>query len=258
MSIHKLAEVHKNARIGQNVKIGPFCVIGPNVEIGDGTVLESHVQVTGFTTLGKNNHIFKGAVLGSAPQDLKYKGDVSYLKIGDRNIIREFTTFNVGAASESETIVGSDNYFMAYSHVAHNCIVGNHNIFANMATLAGHVEVGDYAVIGGLVGVHQFVRIGSYSMVGGLSKIVQDVTPYMRVNGNPAKIHGLNIVGLKRHGFSEEEIRILKHAFKTIFMSSYNTKEALARLRELYPGNKHVDWIIDFIEKSHRGVIRRR
>jgi len=219
-NIHASAVVSQKAKIGQNVEIGPFCVVGDNVEIGDGSILKSHVVVEGDTKIGKNNQIFPFTTIGVAPQDLKFKGEKSRLIIGDNNTIREHVTIHLGTQDGAmQTVVGSNCLFMVGVHIAHDCIVGNHVILANNATLAGHVEVEDYVVIGGLSAVHQFVRIGKGAMIGGMSGVEGDVIPNGLVMGERAKLAGLNLVGLKRRGVSREEIHALRAFYKDVFES---------------------------------------
>lgn len=202
--IHPTAVIHPHAKIGKNVQIGPYAVIDENVEIGDGTKIMPHAVITGWTGIGQDCIVYPGAVIGSEPQDLKFKGEKSYTFIGNRTTIRECATIHRGCGEESETRIGNDCLLMAYTHVAHNCNVGNNVIMANSAMIAGHVVVEDKVVIGGITGVHQFVRIGRNAMIGGASKLVQDVVPYTIVDGHPAKVSGLNNVGISRAGISIE------------------------------------------------------
>lgn len=252
--IHPQAIVSRKALLSEGVKIGPFTLIEDNVRIGRNTQIGSHCLVSGYTSIGENCQIFKGAVLGSPPQDLKYKGARSFIEIGDGNIIREFVTINPGTEESSVTSVGDNNLIMAYSHIAHNCKIGNNTILANGATLAGYVEIQDRAVIGGLVAIHQFCRIGSFSIVGGCSKVVQDVPPYSLCDGHPARIYGLNFVGLKRGGFSKEVLQILKKAFKILFFERRNLKEAIEMVRKTLPQTSEVDTLLKFIQTSQRGI----
>ena len=254
--IHPTAIVDPEAEIGTGVTVGPFSIIEANVVIGDGTEIGARVTVEGHTTIGKENHIFTGAVIGSMTQDKKYKGGVTYLKIGDRNKIREYVTINPGTDDGTETIIGDDNLIMAYAHVAHNCMIGNRTIIANAGTLAGHVVVEDRAVIGGLAGVHQFVKIGYMAIVGGSSKAVKDIPPFMMVDGHPAKAHGLNVVGMERAGLPKEERLYLKRAFKLIFRSQLATKNAIDALKKDIPENASISRIIKFLEASERGVCK--
>lgn len=256
MDIHPTAIISKKAKITDNCVIGPNTIVADNVSIGAGAKIGAFCVIEGNTTIGKNCEILTGAIIGSKPQDLKYKGEKSYLEIGDGNIIREYCTFNPGTTEGSKTIIGSNNLFMAYSHVAHDCIVGNHCIFANNATLAGHVVIEDKAVIGGLVAVHQFVRVGQLSIIGGCSKVVQDIPPYSTCDGHPARVYGLNLIGLKRSNVSRESIRQLNHIFKIVFNSGLSAKHALEKIEKeekLLVESKN---LVDFIKKSQRGLVR--
>ena len=248
------AIVIPKAHLDKDVKIGPYAVIGENVKIGSGCVIDSFAQVLGYTKLGGECHIFPYAVVGNIPQDLKYKGNKSFLVIGNNNKIREFVTINPGTDSGAKTIVGNDNLIMAYSHIAHDCEVGDGNIFANSATLAGYVKVGKRVVIGGLVAIHQFCRLGDFSIIGGCSKVVQDIPPYSMCDGHPATICGLNLVGLKRAKFSSSTIRTLKKAFKIIFFDNHliaQSKELVQR--DLLP-LKELEHLFEFISSSKRGI----
>ncbi|MFQ5869891.1 MAG: acyl-ACP--UDP-N-acetylglucosamine O-acyltransferase, partial [Candidatus Zixiibacteriota bacterium] len=217
--IHSTAIVDKTAALGSGVEVGPFSIIGAEVEIGDGCRIASHVLVDEGTILGKNCRIHHGAVLGTIPQDLKFEGEKTILRLGDNNIVREYATLNRGTKERGETTIGSGCLFMAYSHVAHDCVIGDGVILANCVNFAGHVRIGDFAIIGGLVPVHQFVHVGEHAIIGGGYRVPKDVCPYSMVAGNPLKTTGLNLVGLKRRGFSTEAIRILKEAFKLLFFS---------------------------------------
>lgn len=254
MNIHKTAIVSKGAKIAEGVSIGPYAVIGDNAVIGAGTVIGNHAVVDGFTTVGSNCEIFTGAVVGSRPQDLKYKGKKSFLKIGDDNVIREYCTLNPGTEDGTATTVGSGNLLMAYSHVAHDCVVGNNCVFANNATLAGHVTVEDKAVIGGLVAIHQFVRIGTLSIIGGCSKVVQDIPPYSTCDGHPARVFGLNLIGLRRNNIPKDSMRELDRAFKIFFNSGLTPKHALEKLQQEDFKSREVQYLKAFIQGSERGI----
>jgi len=254
--IHPSAVIDPAAQIGAETEIGPCCVIGADVVIGCCCVLASHVTVAGPTTIGDANHFFPYSSIGQRSQDLKYSVEPTYLEIGDHNSFREFCTVNRGTAPGSKTRIGSHNNFLAYSHVAHDCTVGNHTIFSNNGTLAGHVIVEDHAVIGGLSGVHQFCRIGCHAIIGGCTKIVQDVAPYMIADGNPAEIRGINQVGLERRGFSAEEIRSLREAYRLLCRGNLNIKQACEKIRAELPANAHLDHLLAFIEASKRGIVR--
>ena len=255
-NIHETAVIAKGAKIAENVKIGPYCIIGPQVTIGSGSILESHVVVEGETLIGKDNYIFSFVSIGKEPQDLKFHGEETKVVIGDNNKIREFVTIHRGTEDRLETKIGSNCLVMAYVHIAHDCIVEDNCILANGATLAGHVYVEEYAVIGGLTPIHQFVRIGRHSMVGGASAVNQDVVPYTLAEGNKARAAYINITGLKRRGFSEEEIKNLREGYKIIFKRGLKLEEALVRLHEKFPEDKNIDHIIRFIRKSKRGITR--
>ncbi|HNX81060.1 MAG TPA: acyl-ACP--UDP-N-acetylglucosamine O-acyltransferase [Candidatus Omnitrophota bacterium] len=256
MSIHKTAIVAKEAKLGKDVEVGPYAVIGGHVEIGAGTKIGAHCVVDGRTTIGENCEIFSGAVVGTRPQDLKFKDETTYLVIGNNNIIREYCTLNPGTTEGSRTVVGDGNLMMAYSHVAHDCTVGNNCVFANNSTLAGHVTIQDRAVIGGLVAIHQFVRIGKLSIIGGCSKVVQDIPPYSTCDGHPARVYGLNLVGLRRHQVARECIQELNHAYKVIFNSGHSIRQGALDLEKLPQRCPEVAFLIDFIKKSERGVSR--
>ena len=249
IQIHPQAVVSPSAQLDKGVKVGPFVVIGDNVKIGASTVIEAGAQVIGHTQIGKDCRIFSYAVVGSIPQDLKYKNEVSYLVIGDNNRIREFTTINPGTEKNSKTIIGNNNLLMAYAHVAHDCKIGNDNILANNATLAGYVELGERVVIGGLAAIHQFCRLGSFSIVGGCSKVVQDIPPYSMCDGHPAKVHGVNLVGLRRAKFDQDVINALKKAFKILFFEN-----ASKLVRENISKVEEVEELLQFISSSKRGI----
>lgn len=254
--IHSTAVISKKAYLDKDIEIGPYSVIGDNVKIGRGTKILNHVTIDGFTEIGKGNKIFSGAVIGSPPQDLKYKGEESFLCIGKNNIIREFVTVNPGTKKNS-TRIGNNNLFMAYSHVAHDCHVGNRCIFANNATLAGHVVVEDEVVIGGLSAVHQFVHIGKLSIIGGCSKVVQDVPPYATCDGHPAKIYGINSIGLKRARISRDSIHQLKISFKILFHSGLSFSHALEEIQEKFKVfSQELSHLISFVKSSKRGLSR--
>jgi len=254
--IHPTALVHKNARVADTAEIGPFAVIDEFVSIGEATSVGAHCTITGHTSIGKNNRIFSCASLGSQPQDLKFKGETSYLEIGDNNIIRESCMFNPGTGEGGKTVIGSDNLFMACTHVAHDCIVGDHNIIANGSVLAGHVVVESHILISGLVAVHQFVHIGKMAIIGGCSKVVQDIPPFCTADGHPARIYGLNLVGLRRNNVARQTIKELGQAFKIVFDSGLTPKRGLEKLAEAKPACEEVAYLVNFIKNSSRGVIR--
>jgi UDP-N-acetylglucosamine acyltransferase len=255
--IHKTAIVHRKAQLAGDIGVGPYTVIGENVKIGRGTKIGPHVVIQGWTEIGEENQIFQFASIGTDPQHTKYRGERTRLKIGNRNIIREFVTMNLGTeGGEGITTLGDDNFFMAYSHLAHDCEVGNNTLFANSATLAGHVIVEDYAIIGGLVAIHQFVRVGTLAMIGGGSMVSQDIPPYTLAVGDRARLYGLNLIGLRRRGFSNKTIVKLKRAYRIVFHSRLKLSEAVKKVRESLGDIPEVKNFIDFIESSKRGICR--
>lgn len=255
--IHATAIVHSGATIAENVEIGPYAVIGEHVSIGAGTWVGPHAVIEGWTEIGQDNKIYQFTSIGADPQDLKFHGEQSTLRIGDRNKIREFVTLHRGTEDGGgETIIGDDNLFMAYTHVAHDCRIGNHVILANAATLAGHVEVMDHAILGGLSAAHQFVRIGEHVMASGGSMIAQDIPPYTIAQGDRAKTVGINSLGLKRRGFSQEAIRGIKNAYKLIYRADLKQDEALKQIVEQYSALPEVMLFVDFIKGSERGIAR--
>ncbi len=254
--IHPASVIHKKAKLAENVEVGPFAVIDEFVSIGAGTKVGAHCVITGQTTIGKENRIFSSAVVGSPPQDLKFKGEKSFLEIGDHNTIREFCTINPGTGEGGKTQIGSHNLFMAYAHVAHDCLIGNHNIVANCGTLAGHVVVEDHILVSGLVAVHQFVRIGKLAIVGGCSKVVQDIPPFCTADGHPARIFGLNLVGLRRNNLERKIVKELDQAFKILFDSGTSLKKGMEILSEKKSSCAEVAYLVDWLKNSTRGVIR--
>lgn len=256
--IHETAVIHPGARIGKDVEIGPYAVIGENVLIGDGTKIGPHVVIDGWTSIGKNCVIFPSASIGAEPQDLKFEGEKSYVFIGDNVKIREFATINRATGEGEETRVGSHVLLMAYTHIAHNCIVGNHVVMSNAATLAGHVVVEDRAVIGGLAGVHQFVKIGRNAMVGGASKVVQDVPPFVIVDGHPARVAGLNNVGISRAGLSDIAKRNLKKAYRILYRSNLPLAQAVAVMEQELESCEETEHLMRFLRNAERGICRGR
>jgi UDP-N-acetylglucosamine acyltransferase len=253
------ARVSPSAVLGPGVKVGPYAVVGPGVRIGARTVLASHVVIDGDTEIGAENRLYPFCSVGLAPQDKKYHGEHTRLVIGDRNVIREFVTIHPGTAGGgSLTRIGSDNLFMAYAHVAHDCLVGNHTIFANGATLAGHVEVADWVTIGAYSGVHQFCRVGTHAFVGGYTVATKDVLPYSKTVGNRACIYGVNTIGLTRRGFAAETIAAIRRAFRVLVQSRLNTSEAVARLEAEGSPHAEVRGLVEFIRTARRGVILKR
>ncbi|HBU69191.1 MAG TPA: acyl-[acyl-carrier-protein]--UDP-N-acetylglucosamine O-acyltransferase [Elusimicrobia bacterium] len=252
--IHQTAIIHKSAVIDPSADIGPYAVIGENTIIGQGTKVGPHA-VLEFCEIGKNCRISSHAALGTPPQDLKYNNEPTKLIVGDNCSIREYVTLNRGTAAHGRTEIGSGCLFMAYTHVAHDCIIGNNVIMANAATLGGHVEVADNAVLSSLVAVHQFTKIGSLAMIGGGSMVAQDILPFVQVQGDRAKLVGLNLVGLRRKGFKPGEIEEIKSAYRTLFLSALTMEEALDQLEASNPG-REVRQMIDFIHASKRGICR--
>ena len=258
MKQHKTAIIDPNAKIAEDVEIGPYSIIGPNVSIDSGTVVGPHVVINGDTVIGKNNRFFQFASIGEVPQDLKYKGEQTKLIIGDDNTFRECVTINLGTAQDNgETVIGSRNLFMAYSHVAHDCIIGNDHIFVNACSLAGHIIVGDFVHVGAYCGVHQFCQIGSVSFVSHSCTVVKDVPPYvMVIGGTDSTVCGLNSIGMRREGYTDEDISALKKAYKIIYRQGLKVSEAIEKLSELVPECSHVQNFVDFLSNSNRGIIR--
>lgn len=252
--IHPSAIVHDDAELGTGVRVGPWALIGPGVSIGDGTEIGPRVLIERDTTIGEDCTVSNGAVLGTDPQDLKFKGEQTTLEIGDRTVIREFATLNRGTSASGRTVVGSDCLLMAYTHVAHDCEIGNHVILANAVNMAGHVLIEDWVIIGGVTPVHQFVRIGAHAFVGGGSRVSQDVPPYCSAAGNPPKLYGLNKVGLERRGLSDEVRKALKSAYRILFQSELGLSKALDRAEEELQGLPEVRHLVQFIRASERGI----
>ncbi|ARP86897.1 acyl-ACP--UDP-N-acetylglucosamine O-acyltransferase [Bordetella genomosp. 9] len=259
--IHPTAVVDPAAEIDSSVVIGPYSIIGPQVRIGAGTEIGPHCVIDGITTIGRDNRFYRYCSIGGMPQDKKYAGEPTRLEIGDRNTVREFTTFNTGTVQDAGvTTIGSDNWIMAYVHIAHDCHVGSNTILANGVQLGGHVSVGDWAILGGLTGVHQFSTIGAHSMTGGNSSLMQDTPPYVLAAGNPCRPVGINVEGLRRRGFSAAVISALRDAYKAIYRRGLTLDEARAELRERQrtePETHEVlQVMLDFLDKSRRGIIR--
>lgn len=249
--IHPTAIVHEKAQLGPHVVIGPYCCVGDSVTLHQGVVLHSHVVLQGHTTLGEETEVFPFASLGHVPQDKKYQGEASTLTIGKRNKIREYVTMQPGTVGDRMmTVVGDDGLFMAGVHIAHDCVVGNGVIMANNATLAGHVTIGDHVIIGGLAAIQQFVRIGAYAIIGGLSGVERDVIPFGMVKGIRAGLCGLNLVGLKRHQFSREDIQTLQKVYKDLFQQDGLFSEKISKISHRYQDNPQVKKLLEFIE-SH-------
>jgi UDP-N-acetylglucosamine acyltransferase len=259
--IHPTAQVDAGATLDDGVEIGAYAVIGPKVRIGSGTSVGAHTVIAGRTAIGRNNRIHSHAAIGGPPQDKKYAGEDTALELGDGNTIREFCTLNTGTVQGGGvTRIGSDNWIMAYAHVAHDCRVGDHCILANAATLGGHAELGDWVILGGLTGVHQFVRIGDHAMTGGGTVLLQDLPPYVICNGNPASAHGLNTEGLKRRGFAPEAITALRRAYKAIYKEGLTAAVACERVERMTvetPGcAAELQALVDFVRGSTRGIVR--
>lgn len=255
--IDRTAVVAADARIDDGVHVGPYAVIGPGVTIGRGSRIESHAVIKGPTVIGADNHIFQFASIGDDPQDKKYSGEHTTLVIGDRNTIREYCTINRGTVQDrGETTIGNDNWIMAYCHIAHDCVVGDNTIFANNASIAGHVHVGDYAVLGGFTAVHQFCRIGAHSLTSMFSYVTMDVAAYVIVSGRPAEARGINVEGLKRRGFTAEQIRGLKGAYRTVYRESLKLEEAVAQLEPRAAEEPSLRVFIDSLRAGSRGLVR--
>ncbi|NJD56999.1 MAG: acyl-ACP--UDP-N-acetylglucosamine O-acyltransferase [Nitrospirae bacterium] len=255
--IHETALIDQKAEIGTGVEIGPYCIVKKGVRVGRNTRLISHVILEGDTEIGEGCTLHPFSCIGLPPQDMKYKGELTRLIVGNNNTIREYVTIHRASVGGDETTtVGNNNFLMAYVHVAHNCKIGNNIIMANAATLAGHVLVEDFAVIGGLVAIHQFTRIGQYAMVGGFSGIGQDIPPYMVASGARAKLFGPNMIGLKRHGFSDETVNTIKKAYKTLFREKRTLKDAIKKVYDDFPESPEIEHLITFIEKNKRGICR--
>lgn len=251
------AVVSPQAELAPDVNVGPFSVIGAQVRIGPRSVIGPHAVITGPTTLGADNRVFQFASIGDAPQDKKYRGEPTLLTIGDRNVFRECCTINRGTAGDKGvTRIGDDNLFMAYSHVAHDCVIGANTVFANCASLGGHVEIGDWVILGGLTAVHQFTKIGAHAFLGGGSILSRDVPPYVMVAGNPAVPHSINSEGLKRRGFTEEQVRNVREAYRILYRSELRLAEALTQLEPLAAANPEVRAFVDFIHGSTRSLVR--
>ncbi len=253
--VHPTALVEEGARLARDVRVGPFSSVSGEATVEEGTRIGPRVTIANRVHIGPHNEIHTGAVLGTDPQDRSYEGDPTGLRLGSGNVLREYVTMNRATNPDADTVVGDDNMFMAYSHVAHDCRVGDDNDFANGATLSGHVTVGDHVTISGFTGVHQFARVGSYAMIGGMSRLRKDVVPYAQVSGgDPVKIYGINSVGLKRGGFDAETRTLLKRAFKRLFRDGLGTSRALERIREELGDHEAVDRLVRFVEESERGI----
>jgi UDP-N-acetylglucosamine acyltransferase len=257
--IHETAVVHQTAEVADGVEVGPYSIIGENVKIGEGTQIGSHVFIDKWTHIGKGCQIYQYASLGAAPQHLRYKGEETYVIVGDNNIIREYVTIHRGTPfGNGKTVLGDENFIMAYAHVAHDCILGNRIVMASYAALGGHVEIGDHAIIGGIVAIHQFVRIGTYAFVGGATALTRDIPPYITASGMKVKFYGINVVNLQRNNVPAEVIKGLRKAYKVLFRSHLTMEEAIKKVHEdpvyALPEVKHM---VDFIQGTKRGVTRR-
>lgn len=254
--IHPSSVIDPSAILHPDAEVGPFCHIGPKVEIGSGTRLIGHVSLAGPTRIGEGNIFYPYCSIGQRSQDLKYTSEPTFLEIGNNNSFREFCTVNRGTLPGTKTSIGDHGNFLAYSHIAHDCTVGDHVIFSNNGTIAGHVTVEDYVIIGGLSGVHQFCRLGQHSIVGGCTKIVQDVPPYMIADGNPAEVRGINQVGLERRGFVADDTRTLREAYRLLYRSNLNVKQACEKIQTDFSGPDVIARLLAFVESSQRGIIR--
>ena len=257
-NIDPRAVVSPKAQLGENISIGPFAVIEDDVIIGAGTSIGSHALLASGTRVGKECRIHHGAVLGTQPQDLKFHGEATVLEVGDSTTIREYATLNRGTVDRGKTTVGSHCFIMSYAHVAHDCSVGSHVILANSVNMAGHVVIEDYVVIGGLVPIHQFVRIGRHAMIGGGFRVAKDVPPYILAGHEPLAFQGLNIVGLKRRNFSQKALDGLQDAYNTLYHSQLNVSQALAKIKGAGEISDEIRHVVEFIEKSKRGIIWNR
>jgi UDP-N-acetylglucosamine acyltransferase len=260
MSVHldPTARVNSKAELGEGVSIGPFSVVEEDVIIGDGTTVASNVFIGSGARIGKNCRIYHGAAVSSVPQDLKFAGEKTELEIGDRTVVREFATLSRGTQDRRKTLVGADCLLMAYSHVAHDCLIGDHVILANSVNMGGHVTIEDYVIVGGMVPIHQFVRIGRHAMVGGGFRVTKDVPPYILAGQEPLSFEGINIVGLRRRRFSQEAITSIEKAYSYIYKSNLNVSQAIEKIREESFLTDEVKHIVEFIEKSERGIVGMR
>ncbi|MFA6127609.1 MAG: acyl-ACP--UDP-N-acetylglucosamine O-acyltransferase [Bacteroidales bacterium] len=254
--INPLSSVHPEARIAATANVEAFACISQDVEIGEGTWIGPHVTIFDGARIGKNCKIFPGAVISAIPQDMKYKGETTYVEIGDGTVIRECVTVNKGTNSFGKTILGKNCLLMAYSHVAHDCRIGDHVILVNSVGLAGEIEIGDYAILSGMVLVHQFVRIGAHTIIQGGAKVGKDVPPFVTAGREPLRFEGINLVGLRRRGFTEELIEEIHEIYRYVYQKGYNTSQALERIEQELTGNGERDMIVSFIRESKRGIIK--
>src|SRR5450631_4439930 len=255
--VHPTALVAAGASLGAGVEVGPYAVVGAAVSVGEGTTIGAHVLVAGHTTIGRNNRLFPFSSIGDIPQDRKYDGAATRTVIGDDNVIREFVSIHAGTAQDrGVTTIGNANWLLAYAHIAHDCVVGDHTTFSNNAQLAGHVVIGDYVVLGGFVGVHQFCRIGAHAMIAAGSIVLQDVPPYVTASGYPAKPHGTNNEGLRRRGFTPDDLVAIKRAYKTLYRSSLTLDDARTQIATDAKGVPVLAPLAAFLETAGRGIIR--
>lgn len=256
MNIHPSAIITPGAKLAEDSVVGPYSIVGGKVSIGARTVIGAHCVIEGNTAIGSDCQVFSGAVIGSRPQDLKFKGEEVFLEIGNNNIIREYCTINPGTVHSKKTVIGDNNLLMAYSHVAHDCRVGSGCVLANNSTLAGHVTIEDKVVIGGMVAIHQFVRVGILSIIGGCSKVVQDIPPFSTCDGHPARVYGLNLIGLRRKGVSDPSIKQIGRAFRMVFNSGLSIKHSVETVEKEITGVEEVEYLLNFIKNSERGLAR--
>jgi UDP-N-acetylglucosamine acyltransferase len=253
---HALRYIHPEAKIGKNVVIEPFTTIGKDVVIGDDSWIGPHVSIMDGSRLGRGCKVFPGAVVGAVPQDLKFKGEYSLVELGDGVIVREYVTLNRGTKASHCTTIGANTLLMAYVHVAHDCHIGQHCVLANGVTLAGHIEVEDFAILGGLTAVHQFVKVGAYSFVGGGSLVRKDVPPYVKAAREPLSYAGINSVGLRRRGFTPEQIKVIQDVYRILFVKGFNTTQAIEIIETDIDATPERDYILEFLRKADRGIMR--
>lgn len=256
--IHPTALVDPGAELGEDVEVGPFVTIGEHVKLGRGTVVEARVTIDGWSTVAEGCHLYQGVCVGTPPQDVKHKPCRSYIEIGKHTQLREYVTVHPGTGPEETTRLGDHCLLMAYSHVAHNCVLGDHVIMANAANLAGHIVIESYATIGGVTGIHQFSRIGHAAFIGGCSAIHQDILPFVLASGNPCRPLSLNVIGLRRRGFTNEQMRVLEHAYRIVFHRGLSVEEAQQRLLDEFPDSEEVRRMAEFLSLSKRGLARPR
>lgn len=256
VTIDPTARVAPGAELGEGVVVGPFSLIGPQVRLGAGVRVDSCVKIDGWTEIGARSELHHGAVVGTPPQDLKFRGGVSRVRIGEDTVLREYSTVNRATADGEATVVGDRCLIMAYAHVAHNCVVGNNVILANSVNLAGHVEVGDFGIVGGVTPVHQFVKIGCHAIIGGGSRVPMDVAPYVKAAGTPLRVFGLNSIGLERRGFAPETREALRKLYRLFFRSNLLRDDAIRKIRETLPPLPEISVFLNFVERSERGIAR--